>query len=274
MNFFDLARITTETGTANVDFHDRLGSTSDRAMELLKSEAVEGHSNSDPIALPLLVLTANQTAGRGQRERSWFAGPGSLTFTLCLANASASAVDSLLPLAVAVCVCEAIEVSAPILQTKIKWPNDVLLNNKKLAGILVENVRTKNAAVAQTVTLIGVGINVNNSAAEVLIRSDATNQSEPGSLIDFVGEVDLNRLLIANLQRLLALPNVLSQQPEMIVRKCSERLVLLHRFVEIQLPDGDLISGTCQGLGNSGELLLTSDGQLRSVFSGTVIGYH
>ena len=75
MSVFDLQQIIETTAVKQVDFHETLASTNDRALELIKNGQLD---------FPMLVLTDQQFAGRGQGNRKWVAGPGSLTFTLCL----------------------------------------------------------------------------------------------------------------------------------------------------------------------------------------------
>jgi BirA family biotin operon repressor/biotin-[acetyl-CoA-carboxylase] ligase len=116
-------------------------STNERARELAEAGAPGG-----------TVVTADeQSAGRGRRGRRWSAPPGgALLYSALLRPLELEHV--LLPLAVPVAVCEAVESLAP-LECRIKWPNDVWLEERKLAGVLIE-ARPPEWAV------IGVGVNV------------------------------------------------------------------------------------------------------------------
>ncbi len=117
------------------------GSTNDLARELAAADAPSG-----------TVVTADeQTAGRGRSGRRWSAPPEAAL----LASAILRPLDrrhSLLPLAVPVAVCEAIEALAPV-ECRVKWPNDVWIERRKVAGVLIE-ARPPEWAV------IGVGINL------------------------------------------------------------------------------------------------------------------
>jgi BirA family biotin operon repressor/biotin-[acetyl-CoA-carboxylase] ligase len=116
-------------------------STNERARELAEAGAPAG-----------TVVTADeQTAGRGRRGRRWSAPPE----TALLYSAVLSPLDerhALLPLAVPIAVCEAIERLAP-LECRVKWPNDVWIGERKVAGVLIE-ARPRRWAV------IGIGINL------------------------------------------------------------------------------------------------------------------
>jgi BirA family biotin operon repressor/biotin-[acetyl-CoA-carboxylase] ligase len=101
-----------------------------------------------------LVVTADeQTAGRGRRGNEWFAPPGSCLLYSALLRPFAASDHTLLPLAVPVAVCEASESVAPV-RCQVKWPNDVWIDERKVAGVLIEARPDDGWAV------IGVGVNV------------------------------------------------------------------------------------------------------------------
>ena len=116
-------------------------STNARAKELAEAGAPGG-----------LVVTADeQSAGRGRQGRSWFGPPGSsLLYSALLRPFDGSA---LLPLAVALAVCESAESVAPV-RCQVKWPNDIWIDERKVAGVLIEARPEDGWAV------IGVGLNV------------------------------------------------------------------------------------------------------------------
>jgi BirA family biotin operon repressor/biotin-[acetyl-CoA-carboxylase] ligase len=119
----------------------RTDSTNARAKELADGGAPGG----------LVVTAEEQSAGRGRRGRSWFGPPGaSLLYSALLRPFDG---DPLLALAAPLAVCEAAEDVAPV-RCQVKWPNDVWIEERKVAGILVEARPEKGWAV------IGIGINV------------------------------------------------------------------------------------------------------------------
>ena len=116
-------------------------STNERGRELAAAGAAAG----------TIVTAGEQTAGRGRRGREWTAPPGKAV--LCSAILSPlDARHALLPLAAPLAVCEAIESLAP-LRCRVKWPNDVWVEERKLAGVLIE-------AQPPTWAVIGIGVNV------------------------------------------------------------------------------------------------------------------
>src|SRR3954463_4545898 len=129
--------------------HHRLtDSTNERGKELAIAGAPHG----------TLVTADEQTAGRGRQGRQWVAPPGrALLMSLVLRELSER--DALLPLAAAVAVCEACEQVSGV-AAAIKWPNDVWINRRKVAGILIEGRPQEGWAV------LGLGLNVGTEAAE------------------------------------------------------------------------------------------------------------
>jgi BirA family biotin operon repressor/biotin-[acetyl-CoA-carboxylase] ligase len=121
----------------------RTGSTNTVARELAAAGAPHG-----------TVVTADeQTAGRGRQGRTWTAPPGAaLLYSAVLRPLEPR--HSLLPLAVALAVCETAERLRPGIECKVKWPNDVHLDGRKLAGILIEARPQDGWAV------LGVGLNL------------------------------------------------------------------------------------------------------------------
>jgi BirA family biotin operon repressor/biotin-[acetyl-CoA-carboxylase] ligase len=121
--------------------------TTDSTNERVKELAVAGAPGG-------LVVTADgQTAGRGRQGRAWFAPPGSCLLYSALLRPFAADQAPLVPLAVPVAVCEAAEAVAPV-HCRVKWPNDVWVDERKVAGVLVEARPDEGWAV------IGVGLNV------------------------------------------------------------------------------------------------------------------
>jgi BirA family biotin operon repressor/biotin-[acetyl-CoA-carboxylase] ligase len=118
-------------------------STNARARELAEAGAPGG----------TVVTAAEQTAGRGRQGRSWTAPPGkALLYSAILRPLEER--HLLLPLAVPLAVCEAAEELAPGVECAVKWPNDIWIEGRKLAGVLIEAKPQNGWAV------IGVGLNL------------------------------------------------------------------------------------------------------------------
>jgi BirA family transcriptional regulator, biotin operon repressor / biotin---[acetyl-CoA-carboxylase] ligase len=133
-------------------------STSERAKELAVAGALHG----------TLVTADEQTAGRGRQGRVWTAPPRSaVLMSLVLRE-----LDELLPLTAAVAICEALPVEAAI-----KWPNDVWIDGRKVAGILVEGRPQDGWAV------LGIGLNVTTESFPPELAATATSLRLAGASV-------------------------------------------------------------------------------------------
>ncbi len=203
-----------------------IGSTSDRARELAQAGAPHG----------TLVTTDHQVAGRGRQGRTWTTPPGrALTMSLVLRD-----VTPLLPLAAGVAVAEAIGPAAAI-----KWPNDVLVGERKVAGILAE------ARPQQGWAILGIGINV-------ALRPEDL----PPELRDRAGTLgrapeDLPAVLTAVLD---ALARRLAQPPATLLDAWRARDVLAGRVVTWE---GG--RGTADGVDDEGRLRVRLPGGATTV---------
>jgi BirA family transcriptional regulator, biotin operon repressor / biotin---[acetyl-CoA-carboxylase] ligase len=154
-------------------------STNDRGRELALAGAPHG----------TVVTAERQTAGRGRQGRTWTAPAGRALTLSVLARMEASRME-LLPLAVALAVCEACEGTAAV-ECSVKWPNDVWIDGRKVAGILIE------ARPQEAWAIVGIGLNVDTaledfpdelreSATSLRIATGAPVAREPvlGALFD------------------------------------------------------------------------------------------
>lgn len=157
---------------------------------------------------PVVVVTDNQTAGRGQRGNSWESEPGkNLTFSLVVFPRWLSASHQFeLSMLVSVGIVNALRkcVDKPE-WLKVKWPNDIYFGDKKLAGILIEN-SVSDGRIERSV--IGIGLNVNQKE----FRSDAPN---PISLCQVAGvEMSRSAVLEAVVNSILDMIDGYADEPE------------------------------------------------------------
>jgi BirA family biotin operon repressor/biotin-[acetyl-CoA-carboxylase] ligase len=256
----DLAKVRGHLGAKRLGtkFHyfAEIGSTNTRARELAEKGAAEGE----------VVLAESQTHGRGRLGRRWESPPlANLYFSVILRPKLAPVHAPQITLTAAVALAEAIDSLIP-LSPVIKWPNDILVNGKKLAGILAEAVCARERV---EYVILGIGVNVNCpvEAMPLELRQRAT------SLFD-VTRIRMDREFV--LQRLIqdldrCYGDLEQFGFEAIAPQWEAHFGLRGKRVRIELRDHVLI-GRARGLARDGALLVEGDdGRLQKVITGDVI---
>ena len=242
MTWTDAADPARRVGRA-VEFHPEIGSTNDRARELVETDGAG-----------IAVVTDLQTAGRGRRGRTWTSPAGANLMCSVGIRPSLAARDAgLLGASVALAVLTACR---PWAALAVRWPNDlVAVDGAKVAGLLLE---TSIVGDALTHAVLGVGINANWARADMPaeLRDTAT------SLTELAGR-PLDRVAL-----LAGLLSALDDEVTRLERGASpvERLRAVSwldgRALEVDTGDG-VVSGTGAGIADDGSLLLdTADGRL------------
>lgn len=241
--------------------HDELASTSDEARRLL------GLGTQD---LPLLVRTRRQTAGRGRGSNRWYSDAGSLTITLALdpeALGLSPAHQARAALAVAVAVLDAVADHLPPTGAGIRWPNDIEVHDRKLAGILPERVATPRG----WVLLIGLGLNIrtrlDQAPPEVQRLATALwlERPERAHLLD---HDTIQAAILDHLGRSL---DALSRDDDALARRWAELDTLRDRPVRIDQGGGRLITGVGAGITADGGLRLATESGLVTLHGGSVL---
>ena len=128
----------------------------DSTNNLAHSLALEGYPEGT------VVTAEEQTAGKGRRGREWYSAPGrGIYMSIILKPALPRDKISSIPLLAAVALAEALEESG--LKPMVKWPNDILINNKKIAGILAETITNRENIES---VILGIGININHNISD------------------------------------------------------------------------------------------------------------
>jgi BirA family biotin operon repressor/biotin-[acetyl-CoA-carboxylase] ligase len=218
--------------------------------------ASTGSTNADLLARGgpegQVLVAEEQTAGRGRAGRTWVSVPGaSLTFSVLLRPTSVPpASRGWLPLLTGVAVAAAVR-SAADLAAVLKWPNDVLVGDRKLAGILAEQSPAGDAVV------VGVGLNV-------ATPQDALPVSPSGlpatSLLVEGADVAREPLLVEILRCLereyLAFRADPDPERSGLLAEYTAACATLGRTVRVELPAGRVLSGVAEGIDRGGRLLV------------------
>ena len=236
-------------------YYDEIESTNVEAKLLANSGAPEG----------TVVIAEAQSAGRGRLGRRWTspAGKGLLFSVLARPDVPMSEAH-LFTLVTAVAAAEAIEARTG-LKVQIKWPNDLLVDDRKIAGILMEMAGEEDEI---EWIVVGIGVNVNTEYSElpVALRRSATSLKQATGTA-----VDRSELLADLLLALQAhYDDAVSTGFEHALSGFRRRDYLLHKAVDVQTRDGRLV-GHAGGIDDRGALLLElPDRQVRRFHSGDV----
>ena len=201
-----------------------------------------------------IIITDHQTAGRGQRGNTWEAEKGrNLTFSLILKPSFLSVKDQFFLNIFASLAIHDLLVDTTNATVSIKWPNDILINSKKLCGILIEN-QIRGSQVSNTI--VGIGLNVNQTA---FASSTAT------SIASVVGvELDLNNILEKLTEKLEA--RYLQLRQGIYAALKSEYLQKLYWRNEMRtFATGEhTFKGTITGIDEAGQLCIESERGLQA----------
>ncbi len=197
----------------------------------------------DPKNDGLVILAEEQASGRGRAGNRWCGGKGqSVLCSIVLTNESLDA--ELLSLTAAVAAAEAIGETA-----RIKWPNDIMLNGKKAAGILLESKQTENGKAY----IIGIGINCHQKDFPAELASTAT--SIDIEMQTFCDRITVTKRLIASIEHWL---EEATKSGEMILNRWRELSTLLGQRITV-IHDGRDFTGNCVGIDPDAGLILQLD---------------
>jgi BirA family biotin operon repressor/biotin-[acetyl-CoA-carboxylase] ligase len=164
-----------------------------RGMDLARQRITACEAEGRSFASGLVILAGELDGGCGRFRRAWHAPAGGLWMTLVLANTLLPESTRLYPLAAGIACCEAVCHLLPA--ARLKWVNDVHLDNKKIAGILIETMF--GPRYGEEYILVGIGVNVNNSGFPAALDGRAA------ALRDLLGqEIDLERFAARLLAKL------------------------------------------------------------------------
>ncbi len=212
----------------------------------------------------LVLVTEHQTAGRGRLDRVWVTPPrAALTFSVLLRPAVADRWWPWLPLLTGVAVVEGVRAAGGP-ACGLKWPNDVQVDGRKVAGLLAERVETPTGPAA----VLGIGLNVSQEREELPVPT-ATSLALEGA------PVDRTRLLCAVLDALVGQVEAWvaagGDPSHQLAAAYAERCVTVGQQVRVHLPSEELLEGRATGVDTGGSLLVEVDGRTVAVSAGDVV---
>jgi len=250
-------------------FISTVDSTNTKAMSLALQGAEEG----------MVVLTDSQTAGKGRLGRRWFdrSGYNALTSTILRPLFPPYLLVMIASLAVVDTVASICDVT-----TTIKWPNDVLIDGRKVAGILIETSRDR---AGNMVAIVGIGVNVNGQITQLVASESASLQTTATTLEAACGHEVSRETFIGYLLRALEVMYLTLQQEaqvsvataygtasRLIRERWRQHLSTLGRTIEVRQGD-KILRGIAEDVNDNGELFLRCHSGERVCITWGDIGY-
>ena len=232
-----------------IEYYNRLDSTNTEAWELVEKSKNHG----------TIVITENQIKGRGQKTKTWGMVPGkSLVFSLILAKNYLIDYSGLISLSVSLALHDSLNKRG--LDAKLKWPNDLFINGKKIGGILCET-KTDNSNIKNMV--IGVGVNVNESIAE----HDESIQKNLTTMFEISKHPHQRELIVAEFINSFELfLNKLSIEPNQIIEAWLDKCMHLNEKI-LFLQNEKILEGIFCGLDDNGFAKIEIDKKIKSFSS-------
>ncbi|VAW52517.1 hypothetical protein MNBD_GAMMA06-1246 [hydrothermal vent metagenome] len=237
----------------DVVVHTRIDSTNSWCLQQIKKDK----------KLPFVCFAEEQTQGRGRRGKDWLMPANSnIAMSIAWPFMLSHQQLQLLPLSIALAIAETLECFS-VEHVQIKWPNDVYVKDKKIAGILIETQSVVRSSVEKNIAVvIGIGLNydisaLNEKTAQVLLATDICSEVKSSA-------AKLERLAVATslLQNAIVACQNYRQSVKRNLEKFRTKYDYCHqKNIEIVLDDKITLSGLAQGVNDNAELLVLIDGE-------------
>ena len=248
----------TKTVGKRVYYFEEIDSTQNFAEQI----ALDGKENGT------IVIAEKQTAGKGRLDRKWTSPKGGIWFSLIIHPKFDVSTSTLVPIAGAVALAKAIKNTLNI-DVSVKWPNDITLNGKKVAGMLVDASFQANNI---DYLILGIGINFDIDAKKIEKRlSKSANFYGVNSLRKKDDNTPPKILLKEFLVQFEKISIQLNKgEKAKIVKEWTKKADKIGKKISINTSDGK-ISGVAQGIDNDGALKLKTSKGMKKIFVGDVV---
>lgn len=218
-------------------------------------------------ALPFVGFAELQTQGRGRRGKQWaMSAHSNIAMSLSWSYLMSRMRLHLLPLSIAMAIVTTLE-NLGLRQVQVKWPNDVLVQGKKIAGILIETQPINDEEVA---VVVGIGLNYKMPVQKILKRegmdvfSEITDINHEIEVQAAAREMDRTGVAALLLQNTIDVMQGYLSEPEHYLERFRTRYDYCNeKCVDILLDNQQVLSGVAQGVNDNAELLVFIDGEQR-----------
>lgn len=246
----------TKTFGKHTYYFDSVDSTQNQAMKM-SSEAIHG----------TLIIAEKQTSGKGRLGRKWISPKGGIWLSIILHPKFDISVITLFPIASALALSNAIEKTLNI-KSELKWPNDITINGKKVAGMLVDASIESNKIENM---ILGVGINYNVEVKQIeKILKNTPNFYGVTSLSEHNNTIKPVLLVQSFLLELEEIFNQLNKGDiKKIIRDWTKKSSTIGQNIELITEDGK-IKGKAIKIDNDGALVISSNEKNKRITSGDI----
>jgi BirA family biotin operon repressor/biotin-[acetyl-CoA-carboxylase] ligase len=243
LSFFSSLEVVDETGSTNADLLARA---------------------ADPTADRLVLIAETQTKGRGRHGREWVSPPQAQIAMSILLRIPDVPVSELgwIPLLTGIAVADALRAVAEV-DAVLKWPNDILIGGKKVAGILAE----MSTGPAGTAVVVGLGLNVSLGADELPVPEATSLLIENAEVVD---RTTLVRAILRSFADWHTRWEKAGFASSTLSGSYAERCATIGVSVRAELPSGDILQGRALGVDGAGRLQIDTGAEIATVTAGDV----
>lgn len=247
----------TKTIGRKVYYFDIIDSTQNFAMEIATKKNENGS----------IVIAQKQTSGRGRMNRKWVTGKGGVSLSIILHPKFDVSISTLFPIAASVALVNAIQNTLKI-NPNVKWPNDIVIKGKKVAGMIVDSTIESNLIENM---ILGVGINfkVDTKNLESKLK-DTENFYGVSSLLKTTNNItalELVQNFLFELEKVITLLN--NGKTSQIIQRWEKSSTTIGKRVSIKTNDG-IVTGIAKKINNDGSLNIIKNGKIQKVIAGDV----
>ena len=239
-------------------YFDSIGSTQTQALKM----AEDGSKNG------AIVVAEKQTEGKGRSGRKWISPKGGLWFSIILHPKFDISITTLFPIASALALSIALEKTCKI-SPELKWPNDLTIKGKKLAGMLVD-VSLESNKIKNIVLGVGINFNVNVKEIEKALK-DTPNFYGLTSLSEQkkgVKPVELVQSFLIELEKIYKLLE--NKQVSKIISEWTKRSSTIGKNIKLNTKEEE-IKGKAIKIDNDGALVVSDKGKIKRIIAGDII---
>ena len=239
-------------------YFDEIDSTQNFALQLPNKNKENG----------TLIITEKQTHGKGRLDRKWYSPDGGIWLSIIIQPKFEISDATLVPLLASLALCESIKKIHGI-KTNVKWPNDITINGKKVAGMLVDTSIQGNK-IENLVLGVGINFAINVTQIEKLIQK-SPNFYGVTSLFPLKNKTSKIELLLQFLVELEKGINDLTEGKKLqIIKKWSSNTDMFEKSISINTGNGK-ISGIAKKIDSEGALIIKTKNETRRIFVGDVV---